>query len=104
MGKSLKGLIVCIIYLSSKDNMTSIYPVGVLVSNHTKATIKLYQKDASIASNDEDNWQDMISNLEPGNRVDLIVTFACELRVKNTLVYLVYDEDVSNKSCAECVQ
>ncbi|KAI9104329.1 hypothetical protein K1719_022901 [Acacia pycnantha] len=93
MGKSLKGLIVCIIYLSSQDNMTSVYPVGVLVSNHTKATIKLYQKDASTASNDEDNWQDMISNLEPGNRVDLIVTFACELRVKNTVVYLVYDED-----------
>ncbi|KAK4270042.1 hypothetical protein QN277_023128 [Acacia crassicarpa] len=97
MGKSLKGLIVCIIYLSSQDNMTYVYPISVLVSNHTKATIKFYQKDATTALNDEDNWQDMISNLEPGNRVELIVTFACELRVKNTLVYLVYDEDVSNR-------
>ncbi|KAI9104349.1 hypothetical protein K1719_022921 [Acacia pycnantha] len=96
MGKSLKGLIVCIIYLSSQHNMTSVYPVGVLVSNRTKATIKLYRKDATTASNVEDKWQDMISNLEPGNRVELIVTFSCELRVKSTLVYLVYDEDVSN--------
>ncbi|KAI9104338.1 hypothetical protein K1719_022910 [Acacia pycnantha] len=97
MGKSLKGLIVCIIYLSSQDNMTYVYPVGVLVSNHTKATIKFYQKDATTALNYEDNWQDMISNLEPGNKVELIVTFACELKVKNTLVYLVYDEDDSNR-------
>ncbi|KAI9104379.1 hypothetical protein K1719_022951 [Acacia pycnantha] len=97
MGKSLKGLIVRIIYLSSQDNMTYVYPVSVLVSNHTKATIKYYQKDATTALNDEDNWQDMISNLEPGNRVELIVTFSCELRVKNTLVYLVFDEDVSNR-------
>ncbi|KAI9104315.1 hypothetical protein K1719_022887 [Acacia pycnantha] len=48
-----------------EDNMTSVYPVGVLVSNHTKATIKFYQKDATTASNDENKWQDMISNLEP---------------------------------------
>ncbi|KAK4270041.1 hypothetical protein QN277_023127 [Acacia crassicarpa] len=96
-GKSLKGLIVCILYLSSQDNMTSIYPVGVLVSNHTKASIKFYRKDATTAVSDEDSWEDMISNLEPGNRVELRVTFACELRVKNTLVYLVYDEGVSNK-------
>ncbi|KAI9104416.1 hypothetical protein K1719_022988 [Acacia pycnantha] len=96
MGKSLKGLIVCIIYLSSQDNMTSVYPVSVLVSNHTKATIKLYLKDATTALN-EDNWQDMISSLESGNKVELKVTFACELKVKNTLIYLVYDEDVSNR-------
>ncbi|XP_028769704.1 TMV resistance protein N isoform X2 [Neltuma alba] len=94
IGRSLKGLILCIIYLSSQDNMTSVYyPVGVLVSNHTKGTIKLYQKDATTASNDEDNWQDIISNLETGNRVEVIVTFACELKVKHTVVYLVYDED-----------
>ncbi|XP_028762384.1 TMV resistance protein N-like [Neltuma alba] len=94
IGKSLKGLILCIIYLSSQDNMTSVYyPVGILVSNHTKATIKLYQKNATTASNDEDNWRDIISNLETGNRVEVIVTFACELKVKHTVVYLVYDED-----------
>ncbi|KAK4270044.1 hypothetical protein QN277_023130 [Acacia crassicarpa] len=97
MGKSLRGLIVCIIYLSSQDTMTSVYPVSVLVSNHTKATIRFYLKDATTALNDEDNWQDMISSLDPGNRVELKVTFACELRVKNILIYLVYDEDVSNR-------
>ncbi|XP_028762373.1 uncharacterized protein LOC114720818 [Neltuma alba] len=97
IGKSLKGLILCVIYLSSQDNMTSVYPVGVLVSNRTKGAIKFYQKDATSASNDEDNWQDIISNLEPGDRVEVLVTFACELKVKNTLVYLVYDKDVSKR-------
>ncbi|XP_028789801.1 TMV resistance protein N-like [Neltuma alba] len=98
VGKTLKGLILCIIYLSSPDNMTSVsHPVGILVSNHTKATMKFYQKDATTSPNDEDNWQDLIFNLKPGDRVEVIVTFACELRVKNTLVYLVYDEDVCKR-------
>ncbi|XP_054779906.1 disease resistance protein RUN1-like isoform X2 [Prosopis cineraria] len=94
-GRSLKGMILCITYLSSQDSMT-LYPVGVLVSNRTKATIKLYEKDATTTSEDEE-WQNIISNWEPGNRVEVMVTFACELTVKKTAIYLVYDEDVSKR-------
>ncbi|XP_054780356.1 TMV resistance protein N-like [Prosopis cineraria] len=94
-GRSLKGMIICITYLSSQDNMT-LYPVGVLVSNRTKTTIKLYEKDATTTSEDEE-WKNIISNWEPGNRVEVIVTFACELTVKKTAIYLVYDEDFSKR-------
>ncbi|CAJ2655647.1 unnamed protein product [Trifolium pratense] len=64
----------------------------VLVINYTKNTIQVYQRDGLLATSDEEEWQRVISNIEPGNKIKVVVVFTNEFIVKKTTIYLVYDE------------
>jgi len=89
-GRNLKTMI-CIVYTSTPDNMTSDGLKNVLVKNYTKATIQLYKREALVSFEDEEG-QRVVSSMESGNKVEVVVVFENSFTVKKTVVYLVYDE------------
>ncbi|XP_045833274.1 disease resistance-like protein CSA1 [Trifolium pratense] len=98
-GCSLKT-IMCIAYSSSSsspDNTTTEGFKVVLLINCTKNTIQVYKIGALLASFDEDEWQRVISSIEPGNEIKVVVVFSNEFIVKKTTIYLVYDEPIEIK-------
>ncbi|MCI07491.1 TIR-NBS-LRR RCT1 resistance protein [Trifolium medium] len=84
---------MCIVSTSSRDNVTSSGLKNMLVKNYTKATIQLYKGEALISSEDEEG-QKVVSSIEPGNKVEVVVVFENGFITKNTTVYLVYDEPI----------
>ncbi|KEH25076.1 disease resistance protein (TIR-NBS-LRR class) [Medicago truncatula] len=94
-GRSLKTM-MCIVYTSTPANMISSGLKNMLVKNHTKATIQLYKSEALVSFEDEES-QRVISSIEPGNKVEVIVVFENSFIVKKTAVYLVYDEQIGEK-------
>ncbi|KAF7845056.1 TMV resistance protein N-like [Senna tora] len=92
VGCCLKGMIFCIIYSSPQDSVVSVYPVSVMIKNFTKASIEFYKRDAATTCDDEE-WQNLMCNLEPGNEMEVIVAFAHKYTVKKTAIYLVYGEE-----------
>ena len=84
-GNNLKSL-MCIAYSSTPDNITSDGLKNVLVKNYTKATIQLYKSEA-LASFEDEERQRVISSLEPGNKVEVVVVLGNGIIVKKTTVY-----------------
>ncbi|PNX60990.1 putative TIR-NBS-LRR resistance protein, partial [Trifolium pratense] len=62
--RSLKT-IMCVVYSSSPDDITSEGLKVLLVINYTKNTIQLYKRDGLSATSDEEEWQKVVSNTEP---------------------------------------
>jgi len=91
-GRSLKT-IMCIVYSLSPNDITSDGLKNVLVINHTKTTIQLYKREA-LSSFEREEWQRVISNMEPGDKVEIVVVFGNGFIVMKTAVYLIYDEPV----------
>jgi hypothetical protein len=76
-GLSLKAM-MCIVYSSSPDDITSDGLKNVLVINHTK-------------------WsQRVVSDMEPGDKVEIVVVMVIN-PVTKTAVYLIYDEPSDEK-------
>ncbi|KAF7845089.1 TMV resistance protein N-like [Senna tora] len=99
--RSLQGMILCIVYLSPQDNTASVYPVSILIKDYTKSNIELYKRDAATTLEDE-KWHKIIDDLVPGNEVEVKVEFfARQLNLKETVIYLVYGEDVDKGKCIE---
>ncbi|WJX65739.1 hypothetical protein P8452_50365 [Trifolium repens] len=94
-GHNLKSL-MCITCTSTPDNITSDGLKNVLVKNYTKATIQLY-KNETLASFEDEEGQRVVSSIEPGNKVEIIVVFGNGFIVKKTTVYLIYDELIREK-------
>jgi len=92
-GRNLKTM-MCIVYTSTRDNVTSSGLKNLLVKNYTKATIQLYKSEALVSFEDEEG-QRTVSSMEPGNKVEVVFVFENDFIVKKTTVYLVYDEPVS---------
>ncbi|KAL2337841.1 hypothetical protein Fmac_012287 [Flemingia macrophylla] len=69
-GHNLKA-IMCHVHYSSPANITSDGLKNLLVKNHTKATIMLYKRDA-VSSFENQEWQRVVSNIEPGNKVEVL--------------------------------
>ena len=93
-GRNLKTMTLCIVYFSSSDTITSESLKNGLIINYTKSTIHVYKRD-TLASLEDEEWQNIISNLEPGNSVEvLLVGFGYGFIVKKTTVYLIYDEPI----------
>lgn len=61
--------------------------------NHTKTTIQLYKREA-FASFENEEWQRVVSNMEPGDKVEIVVVFGNSFIVMKTAVYLIFDEPV----------
>ncbi|KAF7845094.1 TMV resistance protein N-like isoform X3 [Senna tora] len=99
IGCSLKAMTLHIVYSSSLANMTSIHPRSVLIVNHTKSTIQIHKKEVLISPSVEE-WMDMISDLEAGDKVEFLVVFGHGLAMKKATVYLIYSELVDDKT--EC--
>nr|ACF19650.1 TIR-NBS-LRR RCT1 resistance protein [Medicago truncatula] len=91
-GRSLKT-IMCIVYSSSPYDITSDGLENVLVINHTKTTIQLYKREA-LSSFENEEWQRVVTNMEPGDKVEIVVVFGNSFIVMKTAVYLIYDEPV----------
>jgi len=87
--RNLKTM-VCIVYTSTLDNVTSGGLKNVLVKNYTKSTIQLYKSEALVSFEDEEG-QRAVSSMEPGNKVEVVFVFENDFIVKKTTVYLVYD-------------
>ncbi|KAK7349959.1 hypothetical protein VNO77_07893 [Canavalia gladiata] len=87
--RNLKAML-CIVDSSTQDNVTSDGLRNVLVINHTKTTIQLYKRDALTSFKDEE-WQRVVSNVEPGNKVEVVIIFGNEFIVKKIAIYLIYD-------------
>ncbi|XP_057745378.1 disease resistance protein RPV1-like [Arachis stenosperma] len=91
-GRDLKTMTMCIVYSSSTDTISLKCLKNVLIINYTKSTIQVY-KCETLASLEDDEWQSIISSLEPGDRVEIvIVVYGTEFVVKKTSVYLIYGE------------
>lgn len=87
---NMKGVILCISYSSSSlENMASgCNLLSVLIINHTKAIIQSYKRDSTTSFGDDD-WQGMISNLKPGDEVEVAVVLGNPFTVKRTTIYLI---------------
>jgi hypothetical protein len=94
-GPTLKTIIIHIAYSSTADNITSDGLTDLLVKNYTKATIQLYKRESLISIKDEEG-QRVVSSIEPGNKVEVIVILYMinTIRVKNDIVF--------SGKCNEC--
>ncbi|KAK7349897.1 hypothetical protein VNO77_07743 [Canavalia gladiata] len=91
-GCRLKSMILMINY-SSSGNITSEGCQNVLFMNCTKRTIVVYKRD-KLSSFEDDEWNSITSNLEPGDKMEIIVIFEHGFVVQKTTVYLKYDEPI----------
>ncbi|XP_014629005.1 disease resistance protein RUN1 isoform X3 [Glycine max] len=88
-GRNLKKM-MCHVHYSSPENITSDGLKNLLVINHTKAIIQLYKRNALVSFEDEE-WQGVLSKIEPGNKVQIVVVFWSKLTVYKTTIYLIYE-------------
>ncbi|RDX86503.1 TMV resistance protein N, partial [Mucuna pruriens] len=88
-GHNLKTM-MCHVNYSSPENIISDGLKNLLVINHSKTTIQLYKRDALTSFEDED-WHKVISNIEFGNKVEIVVVFGNKLIVNKTTIYLLYE-------------
>ncbi|KAK2432889.1 disease resistance protein RPV1 [Trifolium repens] len=104
-GRNLKSMILYIVYSSCSENITSEGCQGMLIINYTKTTIHAYKRDTLTSFVDKD-WQSITSNLEPGNKVGVMVVFGEGFIVEKTTVSLFYDEPVDKEmeSCDAVVE
>ncbi|XP_058743464.1 disease resistance protein RUN1-like [Vicia villosa] len=90
----LKGIILCVVYSSTSENMGAECLTSVLIVNYTKCTIQIYKRDTVMSFNGED-WKNVSSNLGPGDDVEIFVAFGHGLIVKETAVYLIYGQSIT---------
>jgi len=89
--RDIKGLALCVVYLSTPEIVAIDYLRSVLIVNHTKCTLQIHNHGTVISFNDTD-WHGIMSNLGAGDKVEIFVAFGHGLVVKNTILYLICDE------------
>ena len=87
----MKGMVLCVVYLSTPEMVATECLTSVLVVNYTKCTLHMHRHGRVISFNDED-WHGIMSNLGSGDKVEIFVTFGHGLVVKNTALYLICGE------------
>ncbi|CAJ1949631.1 unnamed protein product [Sphenostylis stenocarpa] len=87
----VKGMALCVVYLSTPDNLATECLTSVLIVNYTKCTFHIH-KHGTVISFDDRDWEGIMSNLGSGDKVEIFVTLAHGLVVKNTAVYLIYGD------------
>ncbi|KAI5423017.1 hypothetical protein KIW84_046142 [Lathyrus oleraceus] len=92
----VKGIILCVVYSSTSENIGAECLTSVLIINYTKCTIQIHKRDTIMSFNDED-WKNVTTNLEPGDDVEIFVAFGHGLIVKETVVYLFYDKSITTE-------
>ncbi|MED6167359.1 hypothetical protein PIB30_001781 [Stylosanthes scabra] len=97
-GRKLKSVMLCIVYSSSSNNVSSEEgPIikNLCIINHTKTTPFLYDGD-TLASLSDEEWQKVISNLQADDKVQIVVASGLGFTVKKTAVYLIYAAENMN--------
>ncbi|KEH28924.1 hypothetical protein MTR_4g017740 [Medicago truncatula] len=95
-GRNLKSMMLSVVYYSSSENITSGGCQGVLIINYTKRTIQVYKRDTLTSFEDVD-WQRITSNLEPANKVNVMVVFGEGFTVEKTTISLLYDKPIKEE-------
>ncbi|WVZ17093.1 hypothetical protein V8G54_010075 [Vigna mungo] len=80
-----------VVYLSTPEIVATECLKSVLIVNYTKCTLQIHKYGTIISFNDID-WQGIMSNLGPEDKVEIFVTFGHGLVVKNTILYLICGE------------
>ncbi|KAF1881349.1 hypothetical protein Lal_00023385 [Lupinus albus] len=92
----MKGMVLCVVYSSTPENIAEECLSGVLIVNYTNSFIQIYKRDTVMSLNDEE-WQGIVSNLAPQDKVEICVAFQHRLTVKKTTLYLIYGDSVDGK-------
>ncbi|WVZ17567.1 hypothetical protein V8G54_010549 [Vigna mungo] len=95
----MKGMTLCVVYLSTPKIIEPEFTT-VVVINYTKCTFQIHNHGTVISFKDED-WHDIMSNLESGDNVEIFVNFGNGLVVKNTTVYLICGESMNMRKAFE---
>jgi hypothetical protein len=94
--RCIKGITSCVLYSSTTENLANECLTGVLIINYTKFSIQIYKRDTIMSFNDED-WTGMVSKLGVGDNVEIFVAIGDGITVKETAVYLIYDQSAKEK-------
>ncbi|XP_014515047.1 TMV resistance protein N-like isoform X2 [Vigna radiata var. radiata] len=89
--RDMKGMALSVVHLSTGEIVATECLRSVLIVNYTKCTLQIHKYGTIISFNDID-WQGIMSNLGPEDRVEIFVTFGHGLVVKNTILYLICGE------------
>ncbi|CAL0310069.1 unnamed protein product [Lupinus luteus] len=89
----LQGMVLCVVYSSTPENIADECLSGVLIVNYTNSFIQVYKRDTIMSLNDEE-WQGIVSNLAPHDKVEIFVAFKHRLTVKKTTLYLIYGDSI----------
>ncbi|QHO24657.1 TMV resistance protein N [Arachis hypogaea] len=94
-GCKLKTMMLCVSYSSSPNIKASEGHIikNLFIINLTKTTHYLYDGD-TLASLREEEWHKVISNLEAGDKVQIVVVARVGIIVKKIVVYLIYGEPI----------
>ncbi|RDX60563.1 TMV resistance protein N, partial [Mucuna pruriens] len=92
----MKGMTLCVVYSSTPKTMETESLNGVFIFNYTKCTIQIYKQAKTMSFTDED-WQRIISNLGPGDNVEIFVAFGHRMTVMKTAVYLIYGQPITTR-------
>ncbi|RHN59041.1 hypothetical protein MtrunA17_Chr4g0008981 [Medicago truncatula] len=95
-GSNLKSMMLFAAYYSSPDNITSEGCQSVLIINHTKTTIHAY-KSETLNSFGHEDWKSITSNLESGNKVEVMIVFGEGFIVEKTKLSLLYDQPTNKE-------
>jgi hypothetical protein len=87
----MKGITLCVLYSSTHENLATECLPSVLIINYTKFTNQIYKRDIVMSFNDED-WQNVSSNLGVGDNVEIFIAIGHGFAVKEMVVYLIYDQ------------
>ena len=100
--RNMKGMIFCVVYLSTPEIVATECLTSVLIVNYTKCTLQMHNHDTVISFKDED-WHGIMSNLGSGDKVEIFVNCSNGLVIKNTTIYLIYGEsnDLEMEPCLE---
>ncbi|CAJ1949607.1 unnamed protein product [Sphenostylis stenocarpa] len=90
----MKGMMLCVVYSSTPENMATQSLTSVFIFNYTKCTIQIYKQATTMSFTDED-WQGAKSNLGPGDNVEIFVGVDHGITVKKTAVYLIYAQSIT---------
>ncbi|KAJ1440299.1 Leucine-rich repeat domain superfamily [Sesbania bispinosa] len=100
-GNKLKGMTIHIIYSSSLVNLASECDLlSILIMNYTKNTIRPYKRDTTTSLKDEE-WKGLMSNLEPGDEVEIVIVLGHRFTVKKTVAHLIFDE-ITDAKIMDC--
>ncbi|OIV92323.1 hypothetical protein TanjilG_10533 [Lupinus angustifolius] len=92
----LQGMVLCVAYSSTPENIADECLTGVLIVNNTNSFIQLYKRDTVMSLND-DEWQGIVSSLAPHDKVEIFVSFEHRLTVKKTTLYLIYGDSIDGE-------
>jgi hypothetical protein len=84
---------MCIVYSSTAEDIASDGLRNLMVKNYTKTTIQLYKREALVSFEDGEG-QRLVSSIEAGNKMEVVLVLENNCIVKKTAIYLIYDETI----------